>query len=159
MEYVVKSREEHKAQLDSITAKLNKVQKENGDLRAINAELNEKLSVYRQKEDEIDKLSKSIAKMHIIASTNAKTVMDKATESFSAAGKQIEANINCAEATADSLNSIRNEFSDCYIEFCEKIDALSKSLECLKNDVDANTRVGNEKISSFLETFNKVDNR
>ena len=96
--------------------------------------------------------------MHIIASANAKTIMDKSVENLAISQQQVDNSIECADQAADALSDIRSKLTDCYSEFCQKVDSLSISLGEVKTNIDQNNRTNQEKINSFIETFNKVDN-
>lgn len=151
MNYIKTSKEVNNQKINSLNTQIENLKSENERLSAQVAE-------FIAKKEEIERISQSIAKMHIIASANAKTIMEKSVENLAISQQQVDCSIECADLAADALSDIRSKLTDCCSDFCHKVDSLSISLGEIKTNIDENNRTNQEKINSFIETFNKVDN-
>ncbi len=147
-----------KATKEANNQKINTLNKQIEELNTQNQTLKAKVDEFDSKREEIERLSQSIAKMHIIACANAKTIMEKTAENMSVSQQQVDANVKCANDASLALSDIRSKLTDCYSEFCEKVDTLSISLDEMKLNIDQNNQINQEKLTSLIETFNKVDN-
>ncbi len=158
MNYIKSSKEENNKKINALNTQLNNTNKKNDELTSLNEELKSKIAEFTAKQDEIERLSQSIAKMHIIASANAKSVIEKSAENMALSQQQVDSNIKCADDAAAALADIRSKLTECCGEFCNKIDTLTFSLDEIKSNIDENSRDSQNKINSFIETFNKIDN-
>lgn len=159
MNYIKASKEANNQTVNSLKEQIDTANKKIEELNALNARLENKIAEFTAKQDEIEKLSQSIAKMHIIASANAKTIMEKSAENIEISKAQVDSNIKCADEASAALAEIRAKLTECCGEFCDKVDTLTFSLDEVKSSIDENSKLSQEKINSFIETFNKVDNR
>lgn len=158
MNYIKASKEANNQKVNSLNAQIDNANKKIEELTALNEQLKSKIAEFTAKQDEIEKLSQSIAKMHIIANANAKTVMEKSAENMALSQQQVDSNIKCAENAAAALADVRSKLTECCGEFCNKVDTLTFSLDEIKSNIEDNSRQSQDKINSFIETFNKIDN-
>lgn len=158
MNYIKVSKEANNQKVNALNEQIDNANKKIEDLNAQNEQLKVKIAEFTAKQDEIEKLSQSIAKMHIIATANAKTVMQKSAENLEISKEQVDNNLKCADEAAAALADIRSKLAECCGDFCEKVDSLTYSLDEVKSSIDENTKTSQEKINSFIETFNKIDN-
>lgn len=158
LEYIKNAQAEYSEKLLNKNRELENAQHEILELVSKNAKLEDELSKYTAKQEEIDRLSHSIAKMHIVANANARAVLEKSAESVAVSSQQASSNLQCAQEATAALTDIRGKLTSCCAEFCEKVDSLFVSLEEVKYNITENSRISEDKIKEFREMFNKVNN-
>lgn len=116
-------------QIDDLKSDNGALKEQIAEITAEKAEIEAKLKVFTDKYEEIERLSKNIGKLYLVAKTNAQTVMKEAQESADLARKEAELNITSIINAQESLGSVKENIVSTSAKFASDIDALGASLE------------------------------
>lgn len=156
--YIRTVKEEYDRSLQVKTDECNKLTDDIKKSQEEISRLSSLLKEYEDKEAEIAMLSKSIAKMHIIADSNTKIAVQKANNSVQLSSIQVENSINTALDAKQSLDTVKSEFEKAYNDFCAQYSSLESKLQTVIENIDSNKIESQKKLDAFVNAFNKVDN-
>lgn len=143
LEYVQKT---HKAFTEKeilLNEKIEDLKKENSSANEqIEALVNEKAEIearlkeFTDKYEEMERLSKNIGKLYLVAKSNAQAIMREAAECADISRKEAERNISSIESAHATLDGVKENVVNTSAQFAKEIDDLSKSLS------DARDKIG-----------------
>ena len=116
-------------QIEDLKSENSSIREQIAAITAEKAEIEAKLKEFTDKYDEIDRLSKNIGKLYLVAKSNAQTIMKEAQESADLSRKEAELNINTIINAQESLGALKEDIVNTSAKFASDIDALGVSLE------------------------------
>ncbi len=116
------------AELASLKADFGEALKSNRELSDKNGELSRELSVYKEKEEEIDSLSRKIGKLYLVSKSSAKSIVDRAEENAAEIREQAEIRMNHIAETEDSLHEITKQIVAASEKYVGELSAIENSL-------------------------------
>lgn len=149
---------ELKEQIEDLNTK-NEVLKE--QLMAINAEkaeLEGKLKEFTDKYDEIERLSKNIGKLYLVAKSNADTIMKEAQASAAIARREAQKNIDSIMSAHKSLGDVKGDIVNTSARFAKDIDALEKSLYEAKGMIETHETAEIKSEEDYRELIKVLSN-
>lgn len=115
--------------------------------------LSDEVKAYREREDEITKLSESIGRLYLVAKTNARTVTEMAEASVKASSELVDRNIEIAENTENGMEEIKTSFKERSDELISEIEKLKAEI----SEIKLRTVTEREKSNEYLsETENII---
>lgn len=105
-------------------------------LTAEKALVEARLKEFTDKYDEIERLSKNIGKLYLVAKSNAETIMKEAQSGADAARKEAEKNITSIMSAHESLKSVKSDIANTSAKFVKDIDELGKSLYEVREKIE-----------------------
>ena len=160
MAYIEKT---HKSFKDKETELNEKVDELNGELKSANdsiAEIShekevisEELLQFKQKADEIERLSDNIGKLYLVAQANAQALMKDSENSSKLAAEEIEKNISSIDDAHISLTAMKQEILKTTEDFAKDIDSLLSSLNDTKSQIINNSKLSESKSQEFKEIY------
>lgn len=127
---------EYKEQIEDLTAQLSALKAKLDETVAEKAQTEEKLKEFTDKYDEIERLSKNIGKLYIVAKSNAEAIMKEAEQSADIARKEAQKNITSIMSAHRSLSGVKEDIVNTSAKFAKDIDELSKSLSSVRDRIE-----------------------
>ena len=106
------------------TKKINSLNAEIVDLKNKISSLNSQLEIYKDKEEEINRLADSIGALYIIAKNNAEIILENAKQSKSAASEEINKNLEILNSAQESYEDIKQTVLRLTNAFSQSVDTL-----------------------------------
>ena len=154
IEYVKKTHTEFSEKEEELNLKIKNLQKE---IEEKNNTINEKdekiketekaLEVYRQKEEEINRISENIGKLYIVSQANAKAITETAEENRRLAEEEITKNLDALKSAHEKLTSIIKGVTDTSVDFTDNMKSLSGELDNTINAIVENNEKCGEKVA------------
>ncbi len=119
---------ELKEQIEDLKSENDAAKEQLAALTAEKTEIEAKLKEFTDKYDEIERLSKNIGKLYLVAKSNAETIMKEAQSGADIARKEAERNITSIMNAHQSLSNVKNDIVNTSAKFAKDIDALGESL-------------------------------
>lgn len=161
--YIYKTSQENK----ELVASLNNKIKEGNKLLEVKdeqceklsnqiVELNEQLSFYKSKYEEVKKLSENIGKLYLVAQTNAKAIISAANDASTLAQNEMQNNISLIAQTDASLLQLKTDLLNISNNFVSEVDKLQEKLNAVKNLSKVAEAEQNEKTENFDAVYNSL---
>ncbi|MBO4693305.1 MAG: hypothetical protein J5659_02780 [Clostridia bacterium] len=119
---------ELKEQIEDLKSEINSTKALLASTSAEKAEAEAKLKVFTDKCEDMERLSKNIGKLYLVAKSNAKTVMDEAEKSAEISRREAQKNIASIMSAHRSLSGVKEDIVNTSAKFAKDIDSLGKSL-------------------------------
>ena len=162
-DYITKTHKKHseevtvlKEEIETLSDKLVIAESNLQSIASENAELQEKLKVYTDKYDEIERLAQNIGKLYVVANANAKAIMESAENNKDISKSEVEKNLKNADDIQKSLISTRDEITKTAAEFSDKLDGLLRELEQAKSSIAESETESEKKIEEFNSLIKSI---
>ncbi len=141
--------EELKSELDAIKRELEevKLQKEISDRQ---------LKEYTDKYDEIERLSKNIGKLYLVAQANAKAIMKSSEDNLSLSRKEVDNNLSKIDEAHESLEQLKEKILRTSTDFAVQVDGLMASLTSTRSQIEINSEDSKQKSEEFNSVYEKI---
>lgn len=139
-----------KGDIKDLEGKLEQIKKERDDIAA-------RLKVFEDKRDEIERLSKNIGKLYLVANNNARAIMKNSQECSAAAADEVENNLNAVLEAQASLGDVKNELNELNLSFAEKIGSLTRELDEAKAQITEKLQANEELTEEFESVVNTIE--
>lgn len=153
----VTKQNELNAKLKEANSALEDQQNENELLNNEILKLKMELKEYEDKREEIDRLSRNIGRLYLVAQTNAKNIMQRAQQMRDESIAEIEKNVGTIDDAHISLNDVRDRINEMSAEFTTQIEELVSSLSLAKEKMDSNSLADKSDEEEFEKVYNSVD--
>ena len=165
IEYIERTHKKFKKQADTLsnqakdlTEKLEKAQKEYDALLAEKNEISQKLDAFKEKADEIERLSENIGKLYLVSQSNAQAIISNAEESNALTMGEVEKNLSAIDDAHASLNALRANIVKTSDDFIKEVDNMLSSLDITRQQITQNTQNSQEAIEDFETVFQSIIN-
>lgn len=91
--------------------------------------LNDQLKIYKDKEEEINRLAESIGALYIIAKNNAELILDNAAKGKEEAKAEIEKNLEILNDAQENYIDIKNEIINITSSFNNDLETALESIK------------------------------
>ncbi len=115
-------------ELSSLKADFGAAVKNNRELTDKNRELEAQICTYKDKEEEIESLSRKIGKLYLISKSSAKSIVDRAEESASIINEQARIRLANITETEDSLHDITKQIVAASEKYVSELSIIENSL-------------------------------
>ena len=122
------------------------------------AEVEAKLKEFTDKYDEIERLSKNIGKLYLVAKSNAETVMKEANASADIARKEAQKNITSIMNAHQSLGSVKEGVVNASAKLAKDIDELGKSLYEARDRIERHDAAADKSEEDYRELIKVLSN-
>lgn len=141
-----------KEKAEELETALNSISSE---LEAVKAEkeiLNRELKEYTDKYDEIERLSRNIGKLYIVAQSNARAIMKNSENNLKLSRSEVEKNLSSIDEAHKSLDTLKADILKTSSEFACKVEQLLSSLV----DTREKIRENDDMSEKSTETLNSL---
>ena len=138
-------------QIDSLKGENNSLRELLASVTKEKAEIESQLKEYTDKYDEIERLSKNIGKLYLVAKSNAQAIMKAASESADIARNEVEKNISLLDNTHRSLSGVKENIVNTSAEFANKMDDLTASLDEAREKIGKRETVVSKSEEDYRE--------
>ncbi len=128
----------------------------NSDLSAENTELSAELDSYKQREEEIESLSRKIGKLYLISKSSAKSIVDRAEENAAIINEQARIRMNSITETEDSLHEITKQIVAASEKYVGELNTLESSLAEAKAKVSERDAERVRISEEFADIYEKL---
>ena len=135
------------------TKKINSLNAEIVDLKNKISSLNSQLEIYKDKEEEINRLADSIGALYIIAKNNAEIILENAKQSKSAASEEINKNLEILNSAQESYEDIKQTVLRLTNAFSQSVDNAITSLKDTENIIEEKMNKADEVEKIFESTL------
>lgn len=148
----------HKVQISELNSELSSAKAKIDELalecESLVAELNE----FKNKRDELDRLSTSIGKLYLVSQSSAKSVIENSVKSSEIAGAEVSKNIESIDKTHGELVDIKQSLEQTTADFIARISSLCASLESAKAELEERNCNSDKHLAEFTAMFNRINN-
>ena len=135
------------------TKKINSLNAEIVDLKNKISSLNSQLEIYKDKEEEFNRLADSIGALYIIAKNNAEIILENAKQSKSAASEEINKNLEILNSAQESYEDIKQTVLRLTNAFSQSVDNAITSLKDTENIIEEKMNKADEVEKIFESTL------
>lgn len=135
------------------TKKINSLNAEIVDLKNKISSLNTQLNIYKDKEEEINRLADSIGALYIIAKNNAEIILENAKQSKSAASEEINKNLELLNSAQENYEEIKQTVLRLTNAFSQSVDNAITSLKDTENIIEEKMEKADEVEKIFESTL------
>ena len=135
------------------TKKINSLNAEIVDLKNKISSLNTQLNIYKDKEEEINRLADSIGALYIIAKNNAEIILENAKQSKSAASEEINKNLEILNSAQESYEDIKQTVLRLTNAFSQSVNNAIASLKDTENIIEEKMNKADEVEKIFESTL------
>lgn len=128
------------------------------DVKNSKAAVEAQLKEYTDKYDEIERLSKNIGKLYLVAQANAKSIMQNSAENRDIANREVEKNLHSIDDAHEQLAALKAEILQTSNDFVSKVDTLVTSLSTAREQVSCNNTDNRELAEQFENLFADINN-
>ncbi len=163
MEYIEKTHKEFSVKETELNEKAEELK---GELNSIKRELNEvklqkeisdrQLKEYTDKYDEIERLSKNIGKLYLVAQANAKAIIKNSEDNLSLSRKEVENNLSKIDEAHDSLEQLKEKILRTSTDFAVQVDSLMASLTNTRSQIEVNSDDSKQKSKEFDSVYAQI---
>ena len=118
------------------TKKINSLNAEIVDLKNKISSLNTQLNIYKDKEEEINRLADSIGALYIIAKNNAEIILENAKQSKLAASEEINKNLELLNSAQENYEEIKQTVLSLTNAFSQSVNNAIASLKDTENIIE-----------------------
>ncbi len=112
--------------------------------------LNDQLKIYKDKEEEINRLAESIGALYIIAKNNAELILDNAAKGKEEAKAEIEKNLEILNDAQENYIDIKNEIINITSSFNNDLETALESIKETEAKIKINLKEA-EKAEQVLQ--------
>ena len=142
--------------IDGLNSTVSDLNSKLGNLELVKSELERQLKEYTDKYDEIERLSKNIGKLYLVAQANARAIMKSGTESRNLSHKEVEKNLYSIDKAHESLDELKAKIVETSNNFVGEVEELMASLNTAKEQINENNISEEEKINSFCSLYSEL---
>lgn len=141
--------------INGLKEEIDGLSKQNSDYLKKLDEMEAQLSVYKEKEEQIERLSHGIGTLYMLAKSNADIIMNNAEAGKKAAKTEINNNLLLLEAVQNNLATIKQDLDSLNKNFDEGVSALESSVASTKDEIKQNLSKADAAHQSFTEAVQK----
>ena len=135
------------------TKKINSLNAEIVDLKNKISSLNSQLEIYKDKEEEINRLADSIGALYIIAKNNAEIILENAKQSKLAASEEINKNLELLNSAQENYVEIKQTVLSLTNAFSQSVNNAIASLKDTENIIEEKMNKADEVEKIFESTL------
>ena len=135
------------------TKKINSLNAEIVDLKNKISSLNTQLNIYKDKEEEINRLADSIGALYIIAKNNAEIILENAKQSKLAASEEINKNLELLNSAQENYVEIKQTVLSLTNAFSQSVNNAIASLKDTENIIEEKMNKADEVEKIFESTL------
>lgn len=135
------------------TKKINSLNAEIVDLKNKISSLNTQLNIYKDKEEEINRLADSIGALYIIAKNNAEIILENAKQSKLAASEEINKNLELLNSAQENYEEIKQTVLSLTNAFSQSVNNAIASLKDTENIIEEKMNKADEVEKIFESTL------
>lgn len=122
--------------IEDLQTESNSLKEQLIELTKEKAEIEAKLKEFTDKYEEMERLSKNIGKLYLVAKSNAEAIMKEANECADVSRKEVEKNINSIGGAHSKLADVKESIVNTSAQFVKDIDTLTKSLDDARSTIE-----------------------
>jgi len=145
-----------KALVSKLQCGLDEAIKQNSTLSEDNKVMRERLDEFEAQIDSLNTTAEKIGKLYLVSKTSAKTIVDKAHESYVAIGNETSKNLENITVTQNALAEIKQNLISSTDEFVKELDILNQSLLDAKDKLESNSNEQVKISAEFAEIYQKL---
>ena len=138
--------------IDTLDSTLTEVNAQLNEVIAAKSEVEAKLKEYTDKYDEIERLSQNIGKLYLVAQANSKSIMKNSADNKDMIEREVKKNISSINYAHNSLDELKANITRTSSEFVAKVDALTASLNSVREQI-AVKNAENKKLEDSFENM------
>ena len=123
-------------QISDLKNEINSIKNQLLDVTKEKAEIEARLKEFTDKYEEMERLSKNIGKLYLVAKSNAQAVMKEASECADISRKEAQKNISSIDSAHSKLTDVKESIVNTSAQFAKDIDTLTKSLDDARNIIE-----------------------
>ena len=118
--------------------------------------MKQRLDEFEAQIDSINRTAEKIGKLYLVSKTSAKTIVDKAHESYVSVSNETSKNLENIVLTQDALSDIKARHIASADDFVKELEGLNDSLNSAKDTLTSNTEEQVKVSAEFAEIYQKL---
>ena len=149
LNYISASDKKTKLQIDSL----------NNEIKELKNELLESkktIEKYKSKEDEIERISKGIGTLYMMAKSNAEAMLSAAKSSMETSKAEVQKNLNLLEDTKQNIFDVKEKINSLNNDFQSESEKIALSLESAKSNIEENNNKADNAKNVLTNAINEI---
>lgn len=142
--------------ISQLNSEISDLENKITELEQVKSDIQDKLDAYNAQKEEIDRVSKNIGKLYLVAQSNARSIIKSNEESLAAAREEAQRNISSIESAHNVLSEIKSELLEKTAEFNDSLEGLSTELDKAKSVIkenEAESEAKIEEVNKFVSSL------